>query len=382
LTISRRLELTTPVVDNHAHPLTLTQPQDPTSFRRAFSEAPHPSLARDHVPWTVYYHWGLRDLANLLHIEPSEEALLTRRGAEPFAEYARFLVQDAGIAWLLLDEGFPPPDEVYTSRRMEEILGVRVGRILRLEVLAADLIVRHAHFADVVDAFDLRVARARGDGYIALKSIAAYRTGLAIEPVSAREAEEAFVPVRRQAEDRGSLRLASKTLIDFFVLRALGHAAAAELPVQFHTGYGDPDLDLRLANPLHLRPIFEDPTLAGAPIVLLHESYPYTAEAAYLAVSYPNAYLDIAYTLPPLDRLELIRVTGIALGAAPASKILVSSDGVGIPEQYWLGAIRARDVVGRVLGAMIDAGEIGADVGEEMGRMILHDNAVRLYGLT
>jgi predicted TIM-barrel fold metal-dependent hydrolase len=115
---------------------------------------------------------------------------------------------------------------------------------------------------------------------------------------------------------------------------------------------------------------------------MLHESYPYTAEAAYLAVSYPNAYLDIAYTLPPLDRLELHRVTGVALGAAPASKIMVSSDGVGIPEQYWLGAIRARDVVGRVLGAMVEADELSPEVAATMGRMILHDNAVRLYRLT
>jgi predicted TIM-barrel fold metal-dependent hydrolase len=262
------------------------------------------------------------------------------------------------------------------------MLGVRIGRILRLEVLVADLIVRHGSFADVVDAFDLRVAGARGDGYIALKSIAAYRTGLAIEAVTPEAAQGAFEPVRREAEERGSLRLTSKPLIDFFVLRALHHAAAAEMPVQFHTGYGDPDLDLRLANPLHLRPIFEDPTLASAPIVMLHESYPYTAEAAYLAVSYPNAYLDIAYTLPPLDRLELHRVTGVALGAAPASKIMVSSDGVGIPEQYWLGAIRARDAVGRVLGAMVEADELSSEVAATMGRMILHDNAVRLYGLT
>lgn len=378
---SRRLELTTPVVDNHAHPLTRVQPQDPAAFRRAFSEAHDPSLAQRHVPWTVYYQWALHDLGDVLGVEPTEEAVLLRRAQEPFDDYAHSLVQDAGIAWLLLDEGFPPPEDVYPSARMEEMLGIRIGRILRLEVLVADLIAQHASFTDVVDAFDLRVAGARGDGYIALKSIAAYRTGLAIEPVAAREAEEAFGPARREAEGRGSLRLASKPLIDFFVLRALHHAAAAEMPVQFHTGYGDPDLDLRLANPLHLRPIFEDPTLAAAPVVLLHESYPYTAEAAYLAVSYPNAYLDIAYTLPPLDRLELLRVTGIALGAAPASKILVSSDGVGIPEGYWLGAVRARDVVGRVLGAMIEAEEISSGVAEEMGRMILHDNAVRLYRL-
>jgi hypothetical protein len=54
---------------------------------------------------------------------------------------------------------------------------------------------------------------------------------------------------------------------------------------------------------------------------------------------------------------------------------------VGIPEQYWLGAVRARDVVGQVLSEMVDADELDRESAETMGRMILHDNAVRVYGL-
>ena len=52
--------------------------------------------------------------------------------------------------------------------------------------------------------------------------------------------------------------------------------------MQFHTGFGDPDLDLRLANPLHLRPLFESEALRGLRIVCLH-CYPYVREAGYLA---------------------------------------------------------------------------------------------------
>ena len=51
------------------------------------------------------------------------------------------------------------------------------------------------------------------------------------------------------------MRLSSKPVIDYFVVRALRFAAPRAWPLQFHTGYGDPDLDLRLANPLHLRPL-------------------------------------------------------------------------------------------------------------------------------
>jgi predicted TIM-barrel fold metal-dependent hydrolase len=236
----------------------------------------------------------------------------------------------------------------------------------------------HGTFDELVAAFDAEVGGARRAGYVALKSIAAYRTGLAVEPVSTRAAEAAFQEVRADGTWR---RLASKPLVDFFVRRGLRRAASQGLPVQFHTGYGDPDLDLRLANPLHLRPLFEDYALTAVPIVLLHESYPFTAEAAFLAAAYPNAYLDLAFSLPPLDFLELRRVVAVALGAAPAGKLMVSSDGVAIPEHYWLGAVRARRVLSDVLGAMVEAGELAAAEAEDLGRMVLGDNARQLYGL-
>ncbi|MBV9280930.1 MAG: amidohydrolase family protein [Chloroflexi bacterium] len=369
------------VVDNHAHALTRRQPESDVELRAHFTEAHAPQLAREHVGSAVYYRWALRQLAGLLGVEPSEGAILRRRGEMGLAAYARHLAEEARITWLLLDEGFPPREEAFSSAEMEQMLGVRVGRILRLEALEQSLILQHATFREVVAGFDAALAGALQEGFVALKSIAAYRTGLQIEPVSDEEAERAFGPVRREAIIQGTLRLASKPLIDHFVLRALRFAAAHSVPVQFHTGYGDPDLDLRLANPLHLRPLFEEKELSPAPIVLLHGSYPFTAEAAYLAAAYPNAYLDLAFSLPPLARLELRRMAQIAFGVAPAGKIMCSSDGTRIPEHYWLGAMRARQCLADVLGAMVDGDELSEDDARELAGMALHDNAVRVYRL-
>jgi predicted TIM-barrel fold metal-dependent hydrolase len=369
------------IVDNHAHPLTRRQPQTPEELRAAFSEAHSVAVPREHLPSAVHYRWSLRQLGSFLRVEPSEEAILRARAEEDFSAYSRRLMEDANLAFLLVDTGYPPPDESYSVLEMEEMLGVAVRPMLRLEVLEQRLIVEHASFGDVLHEFDRVVSGARDAGYVSLKSIAAYRTGLAVEDVDEAAAEAAFVPVRREAEAEGSVRLASKPLVDHFIWRATRHAARQGMPIQFHTGYGDPDLDLRLANPLHLRPLFEDSGLEGAPIVLLHESYPFTAEAAYLASAYANAYMDIAFTLPPLDRLELRRVLGVALGAAPASKLMVSSDGVGIPEHYWLGATRARQVLGDLLDEMVAASELDPDEAAEVGSMVLRDNARRVYRL-
>lgn len=57
--------------------------------------------------------------------------------------------------------------------------------------------------------------------------------------------------------------------------------------------FGDRDLDLRLANPLHLRTLLEDKRFSKCRIVLLHASYPFSKEASYLASVYPQVkYLE------------------------------------------------------------------------------------------
>jgi uncharacterized protein len=367
------------MVDHHAHAMARHQPDDPVSFRANFTEAHDPALARDHVESSVQYRWALRQLTSALGVPPDEEVFLAHRREAEFTAYAHRLVQEAHLAWLLLDEGYPPPELAYSSSEMERMLGVRVGRILRIETLLEQLIAQHDSVADVASAFDQALDDAVQAGYVALKSIAAYRTGLMIERVPEREVQGAFTAIR--GDIGATSRLASKPLIDFFVLRALGHAARHAMPMQFHTGYGDPDLDLRLSNPLHLRALFEDRALASAPIILLHESFPFTAEAAYLAASYPNAYVDVAFSLPPLDRGRLTHAVRVVLGTAPASKVLCSSDGTLIPEHYWLGAVRARLCLSDVLGEMIDGGELDAPGALTLAQIVLHDNAVRIYRL-
>lgn len=52
------------------------------------------------------------------------------------------------------------------------------------------------------------------------------------------------------------------------------------------TSFGDKDLDLRQANPLHLRNVLEDHRFLDCQIVLLHASYPFSREASYLASVY------------------------------------------------------------------------------------------------
>ncbi len=153
------------------------------------------------------------------------------------------------------------------------------------------------------------------------------------------------------------------------------------LHILFHTGYGDTDADMLLANPLNLREVLERKEYRAMPIVLLHASYPYTRQAAYLAAIYEQVHLDLSYGIPFLGYNEMLEFTRAAFDVAPYSKLLYSSDGIGIPEIHWLSAHNGRNILGQVLGERVTNGELAGVEAEAAGVAVLRDNALRLYSI-
>jgi hypothetical protein len=374
------------VVDNHCHGLLTafatdgTPAADPLRWRQLFTEAPDPEMARQHVAQSVYYRWLLHEIAAFLGCAPEEEAVLLARAGRGGTITAA-LLHDARLATLIVDEGYPPPTAVVPRPRLAELAGCQVAPLLRLEVLMQQLIAELPTLEQVEDALRAALQDIRGAGYLGLKSIVAYRTGLRVCEWSRDEAQAAFAIAREIVARTGGLRIAQQPLLDTLLHIAFAAAAQQEMPVQFHCGYGDPDIDLLLGNPLHLRAVLERPEYRRMPVVLLHECYPYTREGAYLAAVYTNVYLDLSYGIPFLDYSEMLQMTRAALGVAPASKLLYSSDGVGVAELHWASAHRGRRILGRALGELVEQGTLTAHEAERMGQAILYENARRLYGL-
>jgi hypothetical protein len=370
-----------PLADHPCHRwLRDWQGQDALAFRACFSEAPDATLARDHVAWSLPYRRSLRDLAALLDCPPTEEAILATRQSLPAPAYLARLFAGAGLGVLLLDDGFPPPAEALTVAEVGAATALPVGRVLRVETLVQDLTAETRDFGEVVDRFDAVAGDVQASGVVALKTIAAYRSGLRLAPVGREDAAREWHAYRRAVLRQGRVRLTGKPLVDFFALRALAHANRQGVPVQVHTGYGDPDLDLREATPLHLRPVLEEPAYRGARVVLLHGAYPYTREAAFLAAVYPQVYLDLSTALPPLGAAELRWMAGVALAVAPASKLLLSSDGARIPEHHVLGARRARWALAGALAGAVEAGEVDRAVAMTLAAWPLWRTAHSIYG--
>ena len=371
-----------PVVDNHCHGILRSQSFDTLlNWRRNFTESADPGIPRDHVASTAFYLRLIRALAGFLDCEPDEETVLAARAEKDARELVGALLWAANVETFLLDTGYPPPEEVLPGAELARLGDCRVEPMLRLETLMERLIAEHDSLEEAKEALVVALDDVRGQGYAALKSIAAYRTGLNIRGWSREEAEASFDEFQGAVRE-GSARLNHKPLLDTLLHAALAEAARQEVPVQFHVGYGDTDTDLLLGDPLHLRAVLEKPEYRGMPVVLLHGCYPYTRKGGYLAAVYENVYLDLSYGIPLLGFAEMLSFTREALGVAPISKLLYSSDGIGMPELHWMGATDGRRVLSQALEELVAHGELSISQAEAAGEEVLRRNAIRLYRLS
>ena len=368
-----------PIVDHHAHPLRRTPPAAPQDWLGFFTESSDPNLVLRHVPNTLFFQYAVQALAALLGCEATAEAILTERDLSGQRGWAERLILDANIKTMLMDYGFRG-NESYSHAEMKDLLPCRIEPILRLETLAQELILKLDTFGQMLEAFVAEVENAASNGYIALKSIIAYRTGLDIREWSQDEVESAFLKVKEQARRAGKIRLASPPVNDMLVLRALDIANRQEIPFQFHTGFGDSDVDLRLANPLHFRPWLQSGKFSRVPWVILHMGYPYLRESAYLSSIYPNIFVDLSLAIPfaisevPPMLLQL-------LGLAPTSKLLYASDGFSVPELFWLGAKACRTALGHVLDQLVADDILTTGKAFTSAEQILYRNSEILYNL-
>jgi predicted TIM-barrel fold metal-dependent hydrolase len=70
-----------------------------------------------------------------------------------------------------------------------------------------------------------------------------------------------------------------------------------------------------------------------------------------------------------------------ALGVAPISKLLYSSDGIGVPEIHWMSAMDGRRVIGQALEELVAHAELTIPEAEAAGESMLRGNAIQLYRL-
>lgn len=367
-----------PVVDNHCHSLLRRQPVGDEAFRSHLTESYFPEMARDHAQHSLLYRWTMVELAGLLGCEPTPEAVHAARASRGLESLTGEIVERAGFRTWLIDTGYGG-DTTLSIEELRSIAPCRIEQVVRLEPLIEALILEADTFAGFLDSYRAALDNLRGRGIVGLKSVIAYRSGLQLELVDRATAAGAFKAVQVAARRDGRIRIELKPLLDHLIVIAVEECARQEVPIQFHTGLGDPDLDLVKVDPAALRPIFAE-RFRAAPIVLLHTGYPYVRSMAYLAAMFPNVYADMGEAIL-FAAGEAIEITRELLGLAPASKILFSTDASLVPELYWVGARLGRRALGRVLDEHIADGVLDEPTALDWAERILWRNSERVYQL-
>jgi hypothetical protein len=371
-------------VDHHVHaPYKRAHEIPLDEFRRPFTEASIPAVWTENIPSLIGYQWMVRELARVLHCAPTEEAVLAARNGMAMVPYHRLLADASNLGACYDDDLFAAgqciPIDVWT-----EIIQRPVERVLRVETFVEQ---GYASCETLDDALErlMREIAAPARRLISLKSIAGYRSGLAFDPPSAAQRQQAANAYR---DLRGSAlstqhsapsagRIADKALVDTIVWTALEAAAPQGLPMQFHVAFGDDDIVMTKNDPTLMRALFAHEPFRAVPLVLLH-CYPFHRQAGYLASTYPNVYADLGLTIPIVGPGAATALAEL-LELCPTRQLLASTDGHMEPEFQWFSIFVWRWALARVLGQYVEWDILDTDTALATARAILHDNALRVY---
>jgi len=279
------------------------------------------------------------------------------------------LYNDARIKGTVLDSDLPSNDPA---------LALVPGRLMRLFQMGPSLrglLKTSTSWQELLQRYRETLDQAvKKEGYVGVKAHLAEEVGFAAGYVTEGEAEASF------GSARAGDTLAYRKLYTAVFIATMLQCQELRVPVHLHSGitgglWNGPVSD---ADPFLLVPLLRRPELIQTRVVLLHGAYPWIQHAAAVAHALPHVWVDMGWTTPWIS-LRIVECYRDLIGMAPISKLMIGSGGHGIPEIAWLSAKTAKIALGKVFGESVELGLMGRKQAENVGRMILHENAAQLY---
>ncbi|KAI1778610.1 hypothetical protein F4818DRAFT_305458 [Hypoxylon cercidicola] len=267
----------TPLIDNHAHPLLTPENYGTRSLLSVASEAGGAAL--EDSKSSLAHVRAVKQLADALGCEETWDAVVAsveRKRAESRDGWVRFCL--AGIESILIDDGLDASGRVETYDWHSNFTKSKCKRIVRIETVASDIIARLCASTSApetaggalnyfITEFSKEITIYAADPeVVGFKSIICYRRGLDIPPyktLNVPEAEEALAEIMSAGlnDDSPVSGFSLKKRLEHSHLNILVvHCAARVIrkahgpnkPIQFHTGLGDTDIRLTKSSPSHL----------------------------------------------------------------------------------------------------------------------------------
>ena len=238
-------------------------------------------------------------------------------------------------------------------------------------------------FDDIVSAVPVVMDKALDAGMIGFKCGLAYCRSLEYSFPDYAQARRDFEAVRRSRvlTPNGKVQhfVLGKDFQDFMMHEVMRAANKRGVVFQFHSGYhAGRGNHLDAANPVLLSNLFLE--YQNVKFHVLHAGHPFFRELGVLAKQFPNVYADLcwAHVVSPYDARAALESW---LESVPAGKILAYGDDL-VSIDLAAGHLQvARENICEVLENKVAAGRFTLERAKEVLRLILRDNANRLYGL-
>jgi|SRR5579871_5346294 len=403
-------------IDNHSHPPRVTapgemddeydalpcDPLEPTAANTMTRPENPMYLAAWRALWD--YQYDDRGDAHLKELLAAKQKIREEQGDHYPAwvleklgidiEFANRVAMGRGLdaqhyRWVPFDDAllFPlhndalraeTPDRNFFFGR-EDMLLARYRRELGVVAMPATL----AEYESRVVTPELE--RQKNAGAVAIKFEAAYLRSLDFEPATERDAAAIYA---KYINARGAPPKSEYTRLQDALFRYVAaEAGRLGLAVHIHTGAGCGGyFFLSGSNPLLLESVLNDARLRKTTFVLLHGgSGPFTHEISALLMK-PNVYTDLSEQTWMESPRRLADALRDWLEWYP-EKVLYGTDlypGSGAydwEEIGWQTNEAARQALGIALTGMLLDGEITVRRANEIARLVLRENAIKLYNL-
>ncbi len=225
-------------------------------------------------------------------------------------------------------------------------------------------------------------------GAVAVKFEAAYLRPLDFAPAAHDGAAAVYARfVKRTGGQQAIPGNNEYKLLQNYIFHVVAeNAGRLGLAVHIHTGAGCGGyFQLAGADPLQLEADLDDTSLRKTTFVLIHGGWPFTKEMSFLLTK-PNVYTDLSEMTWLLSPREMASNVRQWLEFMP-EKVLFGTDlyagspEIGWEDVGWQTSQTARQALALALTGMMQDGEISRPRALELAHMVLHDNAVKLYGL-
>lgn len=290
--------------------------------------------------------------------------------------YERVLKKMARIRYAVLDDYWrgepvrPDPRYFVLARKLDWFCSVRQASDVRRMEEVTGLAIHGA--GDLKKAMERRLEQSLAAGLVALKTTLAYSRPLEFAVIGEREAQAEFDLAMKAPQPEPPRRLS-----DHMFHHLLALASARGLPLQVHTGTlaGNRGM-LDNTRPGQLNPLFiRYPRVA---FDLFHTGWPWTGEVAALAKMFANVTADFCW-MWVLSPVGARRALDEMLETVPANKILGFGGDYRYAELTYAHARMARAGIAEVLAAKVARGWCTEREAVETARLLLADNAARLF---